>query len=236
MTKANSSIDKILLVIAGILGVVLIISVSAAISVSNKQLKKSSCENEGKKYVESTDTCRDMTISESFDAKCDSNIVYTISGKTFSCSDFKKMGLENAFLNDKIIKHGDNYYERGTSEEIAAGKQVGDYCLSAQESWSHIGEKRCVVFRYEYLACSNGYCFLDEKKDYNSGFVAFFGRYNMYNWSSFSAEYQSGVYNILVCGQIYTYRGHPEIKITDVGRQVVKNPNMRDGAYAYTCN
>ena len=59
----------------------------------------------------------------------------------------------------------------------------------------------------------------------------------MYNWNSFSAEYQSRVSNVLVCGQIYSYQGHPEIKIVDVGRQVVKNPIARaNGMYAYKCS
>lgn len=235
MSKAESNLNKVILAIAGVLGLVLIISMSIGVSESNKQLKRSSCQNDGKIYDESTKTCREKTVSEKFNEKCNGSQVYSINKQTFTCSELKGLGLEKAFLDNKIIKHGDKLYERGTNTEIAAGKQVGDYCLSAQDSWSHIGEMRCVVFRYEYLACSNGYCFLDEKKNYTSGFVAFFGKYNMYNWDSFSAEYQSGVSNILVCGQIYSYQGHPEIKIADVGRQVVKNPTIRDGAYAYSC-
>lgn len=235
MSKTKSSTNRITLVIIGLLGLVLIIIISIGVSYLNRQQKEKACQNDGKIIDKPSGVCREKTISERFDENCFGDMVYVVDGQTITCSEIKKLGLEKAFLDNKIVKHGNKLYERGTTVEIAAGKQVGDYCLSAKDSWSHIGEVRCVVFRYEYLACSNGYCFLDEKKDYKSGFIAFFGRYNMYNWESFSAEYKSGVSNVLVCGQIYSYQGHPEIKVTDVGKQVVKNPTMKDGAYQYSC-
>lgn len=235
MSKTEPDVGKIILAITSILTLILGAVIIVSVSESNKQQKKNSCQSNGKVYNDTTKVCRDKTLSEIFDEKCTSNTTYTIGGKSYTCSELRKLGLERAFVDNKIVKHGDILYERGTNTEIAAGKQTGDYCLSAQDTWNHIGEMRCVVFKYEYLACKNGYCFLDEKKNYISGFVAFFGRYYMYDWDSFKAEYQSGVSIILVCGQIYSYQGHPEIKVVDVDRQVVKNPVSRDGAYPYSC-
>lgn len=115
---------------------------------------------------------------------------------------------------------------------------MGEYCLSASDTWSHIGETRCVVFSYTYMACSNGYCFLDEKQNYTSGFVAFFGQYNMYSWENFVNTYKDKG-PILVCGKIYSYQGHPEIKITNVSKQTILSPQTSYSGnsivYKYSC-
>ena len=199
--------------------------------------KTKKCAADGMVYDESTRQCREKTVSERFQEKCDSGI--DMGDKHFSCADIRRVGLEEAYLDNTIVMHGGVIYEAGSSLEVMAGKYYGDYCLSASDTWQHIGEKRCVVFSYEWMACSNGYCFLDEKKDYKSGFVAFFGKYNMYSWDGFVATYKNNG-PVLVCGTIYTYQGHPEIKITDASSQVIIQPNISYSGgvpvYRYSCN
>ena len=233
MDDFEQKTGKIAGFIAAILVVVLIIVLVGITISQNKQTKITACEKEGKVYDEKQKACRTKTTSEKFDEKCCGSKY--IDGKSCTCSELKRLGLEKAYLDNTIIKHGNTLYERGTSAEITAGKQAGEYCLSSSDAWNHIGEMRCVVFSYTQLSCSNGYCFLNEKKDYKTGFVAFFGKYNMYSWQGFQNEYKSGVSNILVCGQIKLYQGHPEIRITDPSRQVIKNPVQSHGAYAYSC-
>lgn len=230
-SESEQHVGKIAGIIALALSALLFLFLLSATISQNKQTKITACEKEGKVYDEKQKTCRAKTTSEKFDEKC-SGSKY-IGGKSYTCSELKKLGLEKAYLDNTIIKHGNTLYERGTSAEIAAGKQAGEYCLSAADTWQHIGETRCVVFSYEYLACSNGYCFLNEKKNYTSGFTAFFGRYNMYSWENFKNEYY-GAGPILVCGTITTYQGHPQIKITGTN-QVLKKPTMTYGAYNYSC-
>lgn len=195
------------------------------------------CDENDQIFVEDTVSCRDKTLSERFTEKCMSYGVQVGNGR-FSCSDVEEANLESAYLRNSLVVHAGKLYEEGTSEEVEAGKNAGDYCLSAADTWRHIGEKRCVVFQYAYMACSNGYCFLDEKKDYNNGFVAFFGKYMMYSWNSFRSTYY-GKGLILVCGTIYSYRGHPEIKITNVPRQTLLNPESTivgfNNVYEYSC-
>ena len=233
MSQNNTSKNSLMALFVGAICVVLIIAGISLIS-GNSANK---CETEGKIYDKTTRQCRAKTNTELFSEKCTGNI--TIGSKTASCSDIKRQGLEKAFLNNTLIWHGDKLYELGTSSEITAGKNAGDYCLSTSDAWAHIGERHCVILNYTYLACSNGYCFLDEKQDYKNGFVAFFGVYNMYNWNSFTATY-NGKGPILVCGQIYSYEGHPEIKITDVASQTRLSPQASISGntivYKYSCN
>lgn len=197
---------------------------------------KTECKNNDQIFVEDTTSCRDKTVSEKFDEKCNDGTY--VGGKWFSCSEIKSYDLEQAYLTNSLITHGGELYEVGTSVEIFAGKYSKDYCLSASDTWLYIGEKRCVVFSYAYMSCSNGYCFLDEKQDYNNGFVAFFGRYRMYTWDSFKATFY-GKGPILVCGTIYKYNGHPEIKITSTSQFLLSPNPTKDGAsvvYRYTCS
>lgn len=232
--ESEQHAGKIAGIIALALSALLFLFLLSATISQNKQTKITACEKEGKVYDEKQKTCRTKTTSEKFDEKCAKDDYLIIDDKLYSCAEIKRLGLEKAYIDNTITKHGDTLYERGTSVEIAAGKQAGKYCLSASDAWDHVGEKRCVVFHYEYMACSGGYCYLDEKKNYTSGFVAFFGQYNMYSWESFRNEY----YNagpILVCGTITTYQGHPQIKITNPSKQIVKHPIQSYGAYAYTC-
>lgn len=197
---------------------------------------KRKCENNGQIFVENSVSCRDKTTSEKFAEKCNDGTY--VGGKWFSCSEIKSNNLEQAYLNNSLITHGGKLYEMGTSTEIFAGKYSKDYCLSASDTWLYIGETRCVVFSYTYMSCSNGYCFLDEKQDYNNGFVAFFGRYRMYTWDSFYSTFY-GKGPILVCGTIYKYNGHPEIKITSTNQFLLSPTPTKDGAsmvYRYTCS
>lgn len=234
MSQSDSNKNPLSALLIGVIGIILIVSGTSLVS-SNSAKK---CESEGKVYDSATGQCRSKTISEMFSEQCTGS-VYINGGILTSCETIKTEGLEEAFLDNRLIVHGNEVYEIGTQSEIEAGKNNGDYCLSASDTWSHIGEKRCVVFNYTYLACSNGYCFLDEKQDYKNGFVVFFGKYNMYNWNSFSSTYMNGG-PILVCGQIYLYDGHPEIKITNVAAQTRLFPQASMSGstlvYRYSCN
>ena len=215
----------------------LIASFVTMISNSSIEKKEADCAQKDMVYDKSKNSCREKTISERFEEKCTKGT--TVDGITYTCSQLQAENLEEGFLNNKLIGHGQRLYTLGTATEVNAGKRAGDYCLSADETWGHIGENRCVVFYYSYIACSNGYCFLNEKQDYNNGFVAFFGKYRMYTWENFRATYHNNG-PILVCGTIITYNGHPEIKITNVANQTLLNPNgTPDGMYTvykYTCN
>ena len=233
MSQNNTSKNSLMALLVGAVCVVLVIAGVSLVS-SNSSKK---CESEGKIYDSSTRQCRSKTASELFSEKCSGSTL--INGKSISCAEIRRSGLEEAYINNKLTMHDGRLYEVGTQSEITAGKSSGDYCLSASDTWSHIGEKRCVVFSYTYMACSNGYCFLDEKQDYKNGFVAFFGKYNMYNWETFSSTYKNKG-PILVCGQIYSYEGHPEIKITDVAAQTRLSPQASFSGstlvYKYSCN
>lgn len=237
-SKKDKSDNNISLMV--ILGLSVVLMIGSLVFYHNQ--RKASVEREclenDKVFVEDAVECREKTISEKFAEQCMAYGVSVGNGR-FSCSDVKEANLESAYLKNALVVHGGKLYEEGTYEEVAAGKKAGDYCLSADDAWYHIGEKRCVVFQYTYLACSKGYCFLDEKKDYNNGFVAFFGKYMMYSWNSFRSTY----YNkgpILVCGNIYKYRGHPEIKITNVSRQTLLSPESTlvgpYEVYEYSCS
>ncbi len=200
-------------------------------SIHEKAVKD--CNDSGKIWDKTIDKCREKNISEKFYEKCDVNIPYNWKGLTYYCKDLVSWGLKEAFVNDRpLIRHGDQLYELGSETEIAKAKELGKACLSASESWYHIGEKRCVVFRPTRLTCK-GYCWLNEKKDYNNGFVAFFARWNMISWSDFENRYYSK--NVLVCGDIITYNGHPEIKVYNVNATAT-SPSMSNGAYRYTCS
>ena len=208
----------------------LMISITNAI---NQENAKRECIASGKVYIESTKTCREKTVSEKFDEKCTTGI--EIDGKKYSCSDIKRADLEKAYVENKtIIKHGDSIYEAGTSEEISAGKQVGDYCLSASDAWTHIGEVRCVVFLPQYFARSGYNFFIDEKENYKTGFVIYM--YGNYNWNDFLATFKDKG-ELLVCGQITSYQGHPQIKTTPDKILVSPTKTMRGSTvvYNYSC-
>lgn len=237
--KQASSKSNALIAVAVLCVTFFLVAIFANTIESNStKVKTEKCAQNGQVLDDKSGACREKTVSEKFNEKCLSNMVYHIGDKTLNCSQISKMGLEKAFVNNTIIQHGDKLYEEGTSAEIVAGKETGDYCLSASDAWLHIGEKKCVVFNYSYMACSNGYCFLDEKKDYTNGFVAFFGSYRMYSWDNFVATYKDKG-PVLVCGTIYSHDGHPEIKVTNVSSQVVLEPTKtysgNSAVYRYSC-
>ena len=214
----------------------LIVGLANIIAATSATIKAEKCAQNDQVLDEDSGDCRDKTVSEKFTEECSGT--HTYGDQTYTCSQIENAGLEQAFLSDTIVAHGSAIYEQGTTEEIAAGKKAGDYCISASDTWSYIGERRCVYFSYVRLACSNGYCFLNEKYDYNNGFVVFFGTYNMYTWDEFYATYQGGG-TILVCGTIYTYNGHPEIRIVSPSEQIEMNPTKSYSGssvvYRYTC-
>lgn len=118
-------------------------------------------------------------------------------------------------------------------EEVRIGKQNGTICLTAAESWVNIGKTTCVVYRPEYLfRTGDGYLFLDEKKDYKTGFVAFFAYRNMLSWNDFLARYKSADL-VAVYGKIVMYEGHPEIKVYDLSQ--VTTPDLVTCETSYGC-
>lgn len=203
-----------------------------ASSVAKNNAKKS-CESENKVYVESSNTCRDKTTSERFDDECITGV--TVGSTHYSCSEIRQADLESAYLKNAIVKHGDALYEMGTYQEVNAGKNAGDYCLSAADTWSHVGEVRCVVFYPTYFANSGRNFFIDEKKDYQNGFVIYM--YGNYNWNDFLAAYKDKG-EILVCGTITTYQGHPQIKATPQNILTSPTGTARGSytVYQYTCD
>ena len=226
-TKSNGA-----WIFAVVAAVVILTIVSVAINYTQKETTKKRCRESGQVYVESSNSCREKTISEKFSEKCVDGI--TIDGTKFTCNDIRRANLERAYLNGTIVKHGSSIYEYGTSAEVRAGKDTGDYCLSASDTWSHIGETRCVVFTPSWLAYSGYNYFLDEKKDYTNGFVVYM--YGNYGWNWFLDTYKDKG-PILVCGKITTYQGHPQIKTTPSGTLVSPKGTV-DGQYTvykYSC-
>lgn len=183
-------------------------------------------------------SCRDMTILELFDKKCTNPVI--VGEKSFTCKDVANRGLQEAYLNNdkKLTIHKNMLYELGTAEENEAGKNAGDYCLMAIDTWSHIGEKRCVALNYKWIACASGHCYLDEKKDYENGFVAYFP--TNYSWDSFYGAFKNQSGPILICGVIQNYQGHPQITVSDPSSQIVRNPTIylygSYMVYKWTCN
>ena len=96
-------------------------------------------------------------------------------------------------------------------------KTTKSECLTAAESWNHIGEKACVIFYPRSFAKSGNYYFIDEKEDYKNGFVVFFASKNSISWDDFVKKYKVGK-NLKVTGTIERYEGHPEIKITSLSQ------------------
>lgn len=230
-TESNNSKAPIA-IISIVIAFLLFIMIGTTSAIQGENAKKE-CTSSGKVWVESSKTCREKTTSEKFDEKCSTGI--EIDGTKYSCADIKRAGLEKAYVENKtIIKHGNSIYEEGTSTEISAGKMVGDYCLSASDTWSHIGETRCVVFYPQYFARSGYNFFIDEKENYKTGFVIYM--YGNYSWDDFLATYKDKG-EILVCGQITSYQGHPQIKANPSNILVSPNKTMRGGTvvYNYRC-
>ena len=84
-------------------------------------------------------------------------------------------------------------------------------CLSAKETWNHIGETACVEFTVESpYQSGKGNVFLNEKKDYKNGFTVYIPSSSV---SGFSGNPVSlyGYKTIQVTGLLRMYQGHPEI-------------------------
>ena len=232
MSKANSNSNGVWVIVV-VIAIAFLTLIFSGINSSRKESTRSKCKANDEVYVESSNTCRSKTTSEKFEEKCISGI--TVEGTKYTCSDIKKAGLENAYVNNSIVKHGNSLYEYGTYAEVQAGKNAGDYCLSASDTWSHIGETRCVVFTPARLAYQGYNYFLDEKENYTTGFVVYM--YGNYGWNWFLKTYKDKG-PILVCGKITTYQGHPQIKTAPSGTMVSPDGTL-DGVntvYKYSCN
>ena len=151
---------------------------------------------------------------------------------TISFGTLSKLGIEtktNKETGEATLNTGSDYlyvnpetkmYERVTSKEVAILKESGKICLNADEAWQNIGKDTCVVFFPEYYHSSDGIIFMDEKRDYNNGFVAPIMK-DFISFNKVAEEYGGRV--ILVSGTIERYKGHPEIKVY-TSRQIVQKP------------
>lgn len=228
--------NKVARIALGVAISVIVISVICAFVVSKRASERKKCIADGNVYVESSRTCREKTVFEKFDEQCTSGI--DVGDRHYSCKEVYDKGLAEAYVNNKtIIRHGDDIYERGTILEVLAGQRVGDYCLSASDTWGYIGQTRCVVFTPRYLARSGYNFFLDEKDEdhYREGFTVYM--YGNYDWNWFSGTYGKGD-ELLICGQITTYQGHPQIRTNP--NSILVSPNKtQDGPYTvyrYSCD
>lgn len=213
--KVSPGMCVVLFLLAPILGIVMVVAGQYISSEAQK------CEEKGGVY--NLVSCRDKTIDELFAEKCIDGISKDpfAESKHFSCEEIAAMGLKRAYVESGLVIHGNNLYEKGTDEEIEAGKRAHDYCVEARESWNYINEKTCVILNYSYLACASGHCYLDEKQEYKSGFVAYFPQ--NYSWDSFrNAFYGKGP--VVVCGIIEAYDGHPQITVNNINRQIGFRP------------
>ncbi len=95
---------------------------------------------------------------------------------------------------------------------VQSGKNSGSICLNVEEAAQNIGKDMCVVYSVGYLyRTEKGYTFLNEKKGYESRFVA-----PIFNPNLVSFEYAQENYlgkQIAVSGVISSYEGVPQIKI-----------------------
>lgn len=232
MTKKKRN-DNMWGVVVIVIALTLLPAIYFTIDAINRESVKNQC-TDNEVYEQSSNSCRTKTVSERFNEQCKDGI--TINGTVYSCSDIRKADLEEAYLRNKtIVEHGDSIYELGSYSEIQAGKEAGEYCLSASDAWSHVGEKRCVAFYPSYFAKEGNNYFIDEKKDYKTGFVVYM--YGNYGWNWFISTYENkGV--LLVCGTITTYEGHPEIKATPA--DIVTSPKLSADhlvpVYRHSCN
>lgn len=88
-------------------------------------------------------------------------------------------------------------------------------CLTANETWNHIGETKCVEFFVgSPYQSSKGNVFLNEKKDYKTGFTVYIPASSV---KSFVGNPISlyGYKTIRVTGLLRMYQGHPEIIVND---------------------
>lgn len=224
--------NKIPIIVMAVLSVIFVISVIGALSASYKEAERKNCVANGKIYMDDSSTCREKTVYEKFDEECKNGI--DIGSNHYSCKDIYNKGLVEAYVNNKtLIQHGNDIYEEGSILEVLAGKQVGDYCLSASDTWGYIGQTRCVVFTPTYFARSGRNFFIDEKQNYKDGFVVYM--YGNYDWNWFYNTFRDK--EILVCGQIVSYQGHPEIKTTP--DQILISPKKTQHGsytvYSYSC-
>jgi hypothetical protein len=95
-------------------------------------------------------------------------------------------------------------------------------CISAEESWTHIGEETCVEFYVSSpFRSGKGNIFLNERKDYKNGFTVWIPAGSVGNFQS-DPIVSYGYKTIQVKGQIRMYQGHPEIIANSPEQIIVK--------------
>ena len=150
------------------------------------------------------DTITGTTVS--LDDKTSLNLTcYTLKKLGFACGDELDTGDDVIFFNKKSEQ-----LERINKQQLDDKKATGEVCYSAEDAWAQIGEDACVSFRVSMVGDSNGLIFLDEKKDYRSGFVAVL-KGNFINYDEAKNKFLGN--EIFVEGSIVRYEGHPEIDV-----------------------
>lgn len=108
--------------------------------------------------------------------------------------------------------------QQATPTPVVKGAQV----ISAQEAWSHVGEIKTVEY---YVAnpyqSSKGNVFLNEKRDYKTGFTTVIFANSAGRFGNPISLY--GYKTIRTTGLIKMYQGHPEIIADDPSQvEIVK--------------
>jgi DNA/RNA endonuclease YhcR with UshA esterase domain len=106
-------------------------------------------------------------------------------------------------------------------DQITQPTQTQNKCLTAQETWTHIGETTCVEFTVESpYQSSKGNVFLNEKQNYKTGFTVFIPSASVRNFNGNPVSLY-GYKTIRVTGLLRTYQGHPEIIVNSPSQIVV---------------
>lgn len=96
---------------------------------------------------------------------------------------------------------------------------ASDGCYSSTDAASHYGEQGCVDYMVGYTyETAAGTEFLDEKQDYNTGFVGYIPASSSVN-PDYAASLQGDA--IRVSGTITQFSGHPQIEIDNSSQVTV---------------
>ncbi len=108
-----------------------------------------------------------------------------------------------------------------TPDAVYSADTQSAECITAEESWDHIGDFMCVEYFVASPYTSNkGNVFLNEKRDYKNGFTTVIFATSANNFKAPESTY--GYKTIQATGLIKMYQGHPEIIANDPSQIRVK--------------
>ena len=97
-----------------------------------------------------------------------------------------------------------------TSDPYVEDVEESSACITAKESWNHIGDQTCVEYKVINAYTSTaGNTFLNEKSDYKTGFTTTIFANAQQNFPDPANTYNQKT--IQITGLIKLYDGHPEI-------------------------